>query len=936
MNQIYIEYLTDGQPKFLCLTETWCRTNEVNVVNFPNYNLVSSYCRSEHKGGGVGIWSDQKLEVDDLKLDHYCSEKNIEVCGLAWKVSTRKQVYIITCYRSPSGDFNLFLKTLNNILDKLYKPHIPIIINGDFNINPDCTDDRYGILNTLLATYGLDQKVHSPTRVTSHSCTLIDHLFTNLNNTKNCVVLPNLISDHNTVLFTTGISNADNTGNTSFRKRFFSQENFNNFLSMLEKETWLEVYVSPDFNEKFDNFYNTLLYYFNICFPLKNCKQTSERKLWVTNELKTSSYNLKCLFSLKKSNPDLETLYKKAKKEHTLLVKSTKKNHYENILNNHNKNNQNKAAWKIVSALTNRKTEHKNITLTNDNKTITDPTSVAENFNNVFIETPLKIISSIDFSGEKITNHITFIENSFYIEEFSESEILNIINHKLKNKFSSGPDGLPSAVIKRCATHILKPLTYLVNLSLSTGSFPNKLKVSKVNPVYKKQDRTNAENYRPIAEASSLSKIFEYSMINRLWKFLNKYKILSTAQHGFRSSLSTMTAVDSFLRQVIASLDAGENPAGMFCDLSRAFDCVDHGGLLFKLERYGIRGVALNWFDSYLSNRSQFVEIKYKSHGVCENFRSGITSTGVGVPQGSILGPVLFLLFINDLPGFIKNYFIVMYADDASLFVTGNNNNEIEIKCNHLVNNLSQYFDQNGLFLNVEKTGYVHFHTNHNKNNMDLNIVKNNMSLKKMECVKFLGLTLDESLTWKPHCNDLISKLNTVCYQIRNLKSVVNGEMLISFYYAQAESRLSYGVCFWGSCALMPKIFKAQKRIIRCMAGVNKRRSCRDLFSQFRILTVYGLYIYNLLQYVFINKNSFNKNSHFHSYETRNRNDLTIPTHRLSCTNKSHLILGLSLFNKLPNNIKNISYLKHFNKEVKDLLLNLCIYNISEFTQNMT
>ena len=457
--------------------------------------------------------------------------------------------------------------------------------------------------------------------------------------------------------------------------------------------------------------------------------------------------------------------------------------------------------------------------------------------------------------------------------------ILELINQHIIYK-ASGPHSIPNHIIHLIKPIISEPLAEIVNLSFKTGVYIEILKISRTIPIFKnKGSEQLCSNYRPISLLSNINKLIEKMMYSRLYSFLEFHNCIYKNQFGFRTNHSTFHALVSITEDIRQALDNNSFACGIFIDLQKAFDTVDHNILLKTLEHYGVRGLANDWFHSYLLNRKQYVSIS--------GFDSNMHNMKFGVPQGSVLGPLLFLIYINDLHLSIHYSTTRLFADDTNLLIKHNCLKQLTKQLNLDLRSLNNWLKANKISLNSGKTELIIFRHINKPINYDLKIKINGKRLYPSSHIKYLGIFIDSHLNWSFHCDALASRLLRANGMLSKIRHYVPKTSIRSIYFGIFSSLLSYGDQIWGqrNNKYIQRLGKLQNNAVRIINFANFRASVTPLYLKSKILKLSD-YI-NLMNFLYIKdsingnlpcvfNNTFQLSRNLHTYYTRGASQFKI------------------------------------------------------------
>ena len=757
----------------------------------------------ENNYGGVAVFVKSNLhplEKPDLKMTKQCSCSNC--CYENVWVECKKNDFkciVGGIYRHPGGDLSHFNSDMDSCLSKTAN-YNSALWAGDVNI--DIIQQHANNLEyvSTLATHGLLPYITRPTRITDHCATLIDHIFIKCKEADRPLLSGNFfcaITDHlpNFVIIDIG-KNYHAQPERHFT-RIFSENNMLRFAAMISDIDWITEFETYDDIDDICKFFMFNLKRFSQeCFPLKRIsKSKAKDKPWMTQGLKKCIRRKNHLYVLTLNNctDSVKKKYIDYKLFVEDLIDKAQLMYYSDVFNN--RKNSVKLLWDEFGPILGKKgtKNHKGIRkLIIDKKTFNEPLDIANAINKHFCEIGPKLASCIKNEGSSFRDYLNDpSEHNFFLKAVVESDVLEELL-KLNHRKSAGPDGLSPKLIKACSYSLYKPLTYIFNKSISSATYPQAFKTAKLIPLYKAEKRCDPSNYRPISLLNCFDKIFEKLINRQLMDYLRKNNLLYEYQYSFREGYSTDLALLIFNDYIKKEIDKGNFVLTLFIDLKKAFDTVNHLILTQKMDYYGIRGHCNMFFKSYLSNRKQYVH--------CNNVDSNVENMTCGVPQGSVLGPTLFLLYINDMINCIRYSRLQLFADDTITSVSGKNLNILFNLIRHEIKLLKKWFSANMLSLNVDKTFYSVFHSRKSiVSDVFNSITVDGMTIKRKKSAKYLGLTFDEVLSWRHHVEDLLKGLSKYFHFFYHLRKVIPYKFKLQLFHAYVYSKVTYGLHCYGA-----------------------------------------------------------------------------------------------------------------------------------------
>lgn len=905
-------FIHDFSLDILCLCEHWLTNEGLSSGSFSgllNLSCATAFCRTQYSHGGVSIYLKDSLKYKIIDTQAFCIEKYCEIVAVHLLDFNLK---VVSYYRTPTDvqeDIRKSFSILENCLTYLSSFGGTILLCGDHNVDTLKNDQKSRMFLDMLRSVNLYPSLQEPTR--GKACLL--NIMTDLRPENFTIKIAAGVADHDGIVFCHQTSlDSGNLDYSYCLSRDITEEQLTLFKNILSKMDWEEnpeIISSRNPDIAFTAFFNKFLAIFNNCFPesykkIKN-KQLKHKqgilKNWYTAELAQIKSILLLYHDLSRgpSNADFYHLqHNRLKKIYRNKIREAKRIAYSDFIEQ--SPNKCRAAWSVIR-------DFKSTPMSQN------ITNTPEEFNSYFLDSVAGVVDKLPIRQEDGLDLLMHGSTGAFPVDFewvaSTTEQLISIVGGFKESDSRDFYGMSTKLLKSIFKEIADPFCSLLNACLAEGMFPDCLKIAKITPIYKKGDRSLVSSYRPISVLPILSKIFEAVMHRQLTEFFMANNLLTKSQFGFRKGLSTSHAVKSLTDTIYGAFESKESTLAILCDISKAFDSVDHSLLMKKLNFYGVRGSSLKMISGYFQSRKQVVAV----NGV----KSSPRDITYGVPQGSILGPFLFIILMNDLEWSMPCT-TILFADDTTLASRHSDVAELQALSQESWECASDWFASNKLALNEAKTQKITF---------SLRDVKS-----ENEVVKLLGFNLDQKLTWESHVNSMCTRLSRVVFLLGRLYWYVPSSYLRNAYYAFANSHLEYGTLLWGHASSVPRLLTVQKRLIRTISGAGNIDHCKPLFKNWKIMTIINLYIFKALTATKQNFNSSNLRSGTHHYNTRHAIDLDIPFRRLSKVKNCFPATGYKFYNALHISVRSLSRNK-FQMVLHRWLIDNPFYNIEEYME---
>jgi len=900
----------------LILTEVNVTEFEVGLFNIPGFEQF--WCLRRHKkGGGIAVFVNSNHKVKSTKKQ-FSLENSFESLNLEIEINKKQVIDVLAIYRPPEKSKTDFLEELELYVKN--NKYVNSVIVGDMNIDILSEDDMIAqkYLN-VLAINGYKEVIDMITREerrgerTSKSC--IDHIFvkTNLENFFGSVIKTKT-SDH--YLTSCSFIDLEETANTPearyYKNHVFSKikEDVRNIpAGLYEKGDSVETKYRK-LQEKFQEIYSN-----NSEVLVNKEKRRRKNKPWVTPVIIHESEERDKLFKKMKNSPKNRTYrleYENKRKFVQKLIKKTKERYFKAQIRENSKNT--KKVWNIINEIL----EVKKISV--DEKICTSfgitksPKEIANEFAITFCEEienkKHKCLHSL------INIPVNTIPNSLYLPEATDLIISNIVKERKDPSKSPGFDGIKMNDLAAMIGNNISLVTEIVNNSLDTAIIPPQLKYSVVRPIFKAGEADICTNYRPVSILPSIDKVIENYLASHMQDFLKKFNVIHNRQYAYQKGKGSETLLADFADLINGKLNEGLHVLCLFLDLSKAFDTLDHQKIINSLEYSGIRGKTLYWISNYLKERKMTVKV--------QDVLSDLKNIKSGVPQGSILGPLLYIIYINSIfkiPNFAE---IFMYADDTVLVVSHKYLDKAIEYLQRDYNKVQEYYHDCGIIENRNKTKLMHIRSPHIKSSLPLKLkthnfdclhegIPKNCVCKLVDVVSdhvYLGIVIDQHFKFHKHTHTLSRKLRFVLFKLYRLAPMLSKKILRSVYIALGESLIRYGIEAWGNTSRchLDKILKLQRGMVRLFdRGKDKERNVKDIFQRNDILSVQQLYHSTIIK----------NNLHYSKFLVKEQREILKNTRREKLTqfivpnsynsygNRRRCVQVPKLFNNLPESILN-------------------------------